>query len=839
MAESVSIEIVKRLSDVFKRQELYRPWRTVRYEAGDEMTYEATAVAGNDTAKVGIRIDRFIGGGFAGQVYRVVVTTIEKGNSAVESFAGLEVGKVFAMKILIPPSGFSLLFRNVVYALGFQGPFQLQVNPAAARAGALWQKFIRRAAQIRFGREDAVNDIHVTFVDSTLGSCGELSDWVSGRTWRLEVDEHLDTLKRWKKTKPVDSSRLGSPEYRAKYQFMRQFVEMLHEMGAHEFARQYEWSTCKSQPNALKRLDTKGDPETGLVAVDFRAGLALLPFLPMSPGDFKLIGQGLIRGSLVQFDRGNLNKLEQFVAAHKDDFKDLLPLLSELKACEEVYRNSLPDVTHNHVRLFYDGTLWKTMLSSAVTGWRIRNLVDDVSEKKLRDCPGRTMLFFVLGLIPFLGRVLRKAWGRPEWRKHYTAIFTSGGYLLRAIRGRMAEITLAWFRCGRISEVQATTLAESIPFFVVHWLLSWIAPAGLHRFIMDGAFRKDKLWFLFVRPFKLYFNAEMRTQWMRDMVEQGKKKHILTDDDATAIEAQIHEPYIQKYLVSLVVHLMTLPVTQLVSGILALWFYFAHPDMDPTERNLKTGAILVLFQILPVSPGSLCRGLYTVWLAIKERDFANYNIALFLSFFKYVGYLAFPIQMTYRYPALARFMAGHWATDAVHIVPVFGERGALLERAVYDLCYNWPLTIRRRMRRRAELRQSLSPRYWPVAAFVLAAAAAWMGAEVWHVKQAGTIPTLWEFKYLTVIVSGFLGMAVTLSAGGAVLWRRILASTAGGTMLGFLATIATGWITAEQVGLTTKAIIHVGIWRIFSFTILTTIGAILTEILLPDPDLVR
>ena len=94
---------------------------------------------------------------------------------------------------------------------------------------------------------------------------------------------------------------------------MHEFVELLHKMGAHEFARQYEWSTCKSQPNCLKRKDTEESPSEGLVAVDFRAGLALLPFLPMSPGDFKLIVQGLVRGSLVQFDRGDLEKLEQFV----------------------------------------------------------------------------------------------------------------------------------------------------------------------------------------------------------------------------------------------------------------------------------------------------------------------------------------------------------------------------------------------------------------------------------------------------------------------------------------------------------------------------------------------
>lgn len=837
MGQAYSVETIRQLSDFQRGLNLHRPLRVQRYEAGDELSYPAMEVAGKETATIRVRIERFVGGGFAGQVYRVAVTGIEKDGAAVQGFAGLEVGKIFAMKILIPPSGFSVLFRNFVYALGFQGPFQLQVNPAAARAGALWQKFIRRAAKIRFGRDDAVNDIHVTFVDSTLGSCGELSDWVSGRTWRLEVDEHLDTLKRWKKKQSFDPQRLGSPEYRAKHDFMQQFVEMLHEMGAHEFARQYEWSTCKSQPNALKRLDTNDNPETGLIAVDFRAGLALLPYLPMSPGDFKLIGQGLMRGSLVQFDRGDLNKLEQFVAAHKSEFVDLMPLLPELKACEDIYRNSLPDITHNGIRLFYDGKLWKTIRNSSITGWRVRNLVDDASEKKLRECPGRTMLFFLVGLIPFIGRVLRKSWGRPEWRAHYSGVLSSPAYFVRALRGRVAEMATRWYRSGRVNEGQALRMTRSIPNYAVHRLLSWITPAGLHRFILDGEFRTDKLWYLFARPFHLYFNAEMRTQWMRDMVEEGKRKHILTEDDATTIKSQIYEPYIQKYLVSLVVHLMTLPVTQLVSFSIATWYYLAHPDMDQAERIAKSGAIIGLFQVIPISPGSMCRGLYTVWLAIKERDFANYNIALFLSFFKYVGYLAFPIQMTYRYPALARFMAGHWATDAVHIVPVFGEHGALLERAVYDLCYNWPLTIRRRMRRRAELRQSLSPRVWPVGVCVAIAAALWLGAELWLVQRVESMPTLREVWYLVLAVSGSLGAGITLSAGGAVLWRRIVAGAIGGLLLGIVTTLATGLITAEQVELTTKTVIYSGVWRIFSFTILATMGAILTEILLPDPDL--
>ena len=253
------------------------------YDVGTELVYDVTEVAGTDRGQVRLNIEKFVGGGFAGQVYQVKVLAVEPEGRQI---GGLETGGIYAMKILIPPSNFSKLFRNALYWLGFQGPFQLQVNPAAARAGALWQKFIRRGAKIRFGDERVVADIHGTFIDNRLGSCGELSEWVEGRTWQLETDDHLDALKQWKKGKAVDPEILGSPEYRAKRKFMAEFVELLHDMGGQEFARQYEWSTCKSQPNCLKRTETDESPSEGLTAIDFRAGLALLPFLPMSPGRF-------------------------------------------------------------------------------------------------------------------------------------------------------------------------------------------------------------------------------------------------------------------------------------------------------------------------------------------------------------------------------------------------------------------------------------------------------------------------------------------------------------------------------------------------------------------------
>ncbi len=826
MAVEYNVDVCKKLEAEFRAAQLHRPMRTGRYDAGSELNYQVSGFAPAEQAKVTLVIDKFVGGGFAGQVYLVKISAIE---GAIE---GLQAGRSYAMKILIPPSGFSRLFRNLLYWIGFQGPFQLQVNPAASKAGALWQKFIRRGAKIRFGDETAVRDIYATFVDDKLGSCGQLSEWIEGRTWRLEVDDRVDLLTKWRRNRLLDESavhKLGSPEYRAKCRFMAEFVELLHDMGGHEFARQYEWSTCKSQPNVLKRHGTNDNPSGGLVAVDFQAGLALLPFLPMSPGDFKLIGKGFTRGSLVQFDRGDIGKLEAFIQAHSDEFTDMRQMLEDLKTAEQIYRNSIPDITHNHIRLLYSRRLWSTIFSGAVTGWRVRNQIDDRHEHKLRSSRILTLLFFVIGVIPFLGKLIRRIWARADWRRHYGQMLKSWKYFQRALSGRIAEKVTIWHRAGRLNDQAALKVAAKPWRFYCHLPLS-LLPAGLHRFLTDAKFRKDKLVYIFLRPFRLYFNSKLREQWLREMVTSGQKKHILSDEDARTILSQVNEPFIQKYLKSLAVHVCTLPVTQIVS-VLVAWIYArTHPELSAAETAVAVTAILVLFQLTPISPGSLTRGLYVLYLVIRERNFRDYNIAVFLGFFKYVGYLAFPIQMTYHYPALARFMAAHWATEVVHIVPVFGERGALLEHWVFGLFYNCPLTIRRRMRKRAQMRASLKPRYWHVGLCAIGVVILSAFAEFLYIDNAGVPPGFNKLWWLVVLLPQLLicGAIVTLGCGGATLTKRLVAAAVCGVLIGVLSAAASAILSYNG------GFVATCVWRVFIFAIVSAIGAIITELKLPD-----
>jgi hypothetical protein len=840
-----AVDTVRELESRFRTASLFRPLRVRKYEPGTLLEYEVRGIVPDGRARAGFVVEKYVGGGYAGQVYRVKLQTID---GRIE---GLEPGRVYALKILVPASGLGRRIRDLFYAIGFQAPFSLQSLAAAGRSQALWQKFIRRAAGIELGAEEAVVEIHATLLDPTLGSYGEISEWVDGRMWRLEVDDDLDARRGSHPDDP--ESGAGSPEYRTKRFFMDRVVRLLREVGAEELARQYEWWSLKSQPNAMKRTASDPDPRAGLVAVDFRAGMALLPFLPECPADIKLILRGFRRGRLVQFDKGDIDKLEAYVNAHSARFADMREALGTLKREDRSYRDSLVDLAYHHVRLF-GAKLRRSIMAGFRESWRVRKTTDAKASARLEKSgllsalfllvglvpvatpallifawPGRMWGRYALWLLPLFAPLARKLWGRADLRRHYARLLTSPRYLGRAVRGHIAERLIRWVHAGRVSDERALGLAGAPWRYFLHLPLSFL-PAGLHRFLTDKAVFKARLAGIFIRPFKLYFDAEEREKWLLDMVAAGERNGLLSRNEAAHIAGQVKEPFIQKYLKSLAIHLLLMPTTHVVALIVAFFYVRLHPELTWQQATLVTGVIFGIFQIIPISPGSLARGIYTTSLILREKNFKDYSVAFGLSFFKYIGYLAFPIQMAYRYPDLARFMAGHWATSAVHIVPVFGEKGAWLEHFVFDAFYNYPLTVRRRVKRRTEARRGLKARYLQAPFLAMAGAALLAALDLVWFRASGVLPTLKNAWWLALWVPALVAALVSRIAGGATLGRRILLGTASGTLTGILYALANAFLPDLYGGTVDPGRLAVKlVWHAFLFTLVGAVGAIVAE----------
>jgi hypothetical protein len=113
--------------------------------------------------------------------------------------------------------------------------------------------------------------------------------------------------------------------------------------------------------------------------------------------------------------------------------------------------------------------------------------------------------------------------------------------------------------------------------------------------------------------------------------------------------------------------------------------------------------------------------------------------------------------MVRQYPALSRLMAGRWAKSMVHIVPVFGESGGLLEHAVFDLFFNLPLSIKRAFK--------ANPLRWAVGTAV--------ATSVLVACLLGGVARLWEWNQPELALEGVRVASITPydRLGGDLHWR--------------------------------------------------------------------
>ena len=373
----------KALEGLFTQCRLLRPFHRAAYDPGDRLEYEVTGVVPARAGRVVAEVERFVGGGFAGQVYRIRLLEVACEEGAI---AGLEVGRHYAIKILSPASGFARLFRNLLYFLGYQCAFSAQVLPQAVRTGVLWQKMIRRAMAVKSGDGEAVCDTYATFFDREMHSFGEINEWIDGRIWAFEADDRLLSRWRFRGAVPADHN---CPEYVHKKLFMRRLVDLLHELGAGELARQYAWGTCKSQPNALKRLGSEGSPSAGLDRrrLPRRPGAARLP--AHEPGGL-LAHPARSRAGPAGAVRSLRHAPAAAVCRRQRRVRRSRPALEELERQDAAYRASQPDLTRHLFRLFTDRRLRGSIKSATITAWRSLDRLDEEREARLRAAAPRS-----------------------------------------------------------------------------------------------------------------------------------------------------------------------------------------------------------------------------------------------------------------------------------------------------------------------------------------------------------------------------------------------------------------------------------------------------------------
>jgi hypothetical protein len=201
--------------------------RRTRYEPGDELTVDIKGVHPSVEGSATLAIDKFLGGGFAGQVYRVRLAALNMPEGA--TIEGLEAGKLYAVKIIIPPIRLFEGFRNTVLA-GVSRSVQLAgelrclpLRPDSPEAGT----------PRREGNSIRARNRHQRCVRLVLRSGSSMPTGKSPNGLRAVCGFSKPTMNSRAaatgETVPLSETR--SPEYIAKRRFMADMVAMMHEMG--------------------------------------------------------------------------------------------------------------------------------------------------------------------------------------------------------------------------------------------------------------------------------------------------------------------------------------------------------------------------------------------------------------------------------------------------------------------------------------------------------------------------------------------------------------------------------------------------------------------------------
>ena len=136
------------------------------------------------------------------------------------------------------------------------------------------------------------------------------------------------------------------------------------------------------------------------------------------------------------------------------------------------------------------------------------------------------------------------------------------------------------------------------------------------------------------------------------------------------------------------------------------------------------------------------------------------------------------------------------------------------------------------MQNRAQIRATMKPRYWHAGVCAVLTAGIFGLVDSAYIGNAETMTRLGDIWWLAIIVPFACGAAVTLGCGGTLLWKRIVAAAICGVAAGILYTAISAIITQNPAG---GEIAANCVWRMFVFALVSTIGAIATELKLSEP----
>lgn len=645
------------------------------YVSGETICAELKDLDGQAKGLFCFAIERYVGSGFAGQVYQARPQSLEWDESH----------PWVALKVLRPRPRWKELFRDTLFRLSFQSPFAPRIREPALRAGLIWQALLRLAANTTLNQADLIPQPLGYYWDADLLSFVEVQEWVEGRVVRYQFDE--DLLLRW----------LGWPracpsnEMQRKKAVMAQLVDLCHRLGAIGLARQYEWYTLVSQANVLVRRNRADEKQSEFIAVDWRPGLAVPFFLPLSPVHARLIWDGLWQGQWVHFDEVALDRLETYGQTQNEVMAPLQPLIARLKADEVQYRAGLLSLWPTRPR---SATNYPLVQAATLDEWQKRDLISPAQAVVWQKRRGCFWFYFWLEFVPVVGQLLVRWLGNEQVRTHWRQFLTQPDYRQKVYRVYRARALLRWVDDGRVPLAHAAALRQSLPRYWLEALsLGWW-PRGAHRLVVDAAARRQWLITHLIMPARYIFWSKHRIAWLIALIQHESEQGLFPPEKTSRLLEQMAAPRMAEFSRDLVLTVALEFWAKLFYALLAVY--------GATEANWLP---FVLALLGPISPSGVVRVAYLLGQVgydlphiIGQRDgrllLARLS-GLCVAPWRVLGNFCVPLEIAIYYPEMALCLSSYLVTQLAKPIPVLGGRGSLLEYSLFMWVSNLPVALQR------------------------------------------------------------------------------------------------------------------------------------------------
>ncbi|EMI27682.1 hypothetical protein [Rhodopirellula europaea] len=318
--------------------------------------------------------------------------------------------------------------------------------------------------------------------------------------------------------------------------------------------------------------------------------------------------------------------------------------------------------------------------------WSLERTIDDATESRLANDKLWWLGFWMIGLLPILGRLIQKMVGSERVRRQAVRLVSDSRFRRSAMRCHRDRETRRWQELGRVSR----DFQQSLLRFQLNSFLAVCLPSAWHRFVTDARVRTLRQRRALAILTSRHHQSRSARRLFHRAVRRWESRRWRDISTGGQLRTEFDEPSVGVYARGMAKHLAIKTLSPVVSmlklnGMAASlsggsWWYAAAPFLIlPALRTMVTSQ--------------------SAWAS--RHDGTPHTQALVIGAIPTLGSLAFVIQMFNSHPAVSEFLLREAAGRVGRHLPIYGGPDSRTEHAFVN-GMDWGIKMVRRFSPRRE-----------------------------------------------------------------------------------------------------------------------------------------